>query len=95
MSGPTFKPARERRRSMVFTLGKLVGLLAVAGIFFAPAPAMAGNPSAQIGNYLAGRHAQNIQDPLAAIEFYRAALKSDPGNLDIQIRIFSILVSEG
>ena len=80
---------------MVFTFGKLVGLLALAGIFFAPAPAMAGNPSAQIGNYLAGRHAQNIQDPLAAIEFYRAALKSDPGNLDIQIRIFSILVSEG
>ena len=73
----------------------LAGILAVSGLFVSPTPAMAGNPSAEIGNYLAGRHAQNIQDPRAAIELYRAALKSDPGNLDIRIRIFSILVSEG
>ena len=93
--GPTLKPARERRRSMVLSSKILVGMLTVSSLFVGPAPAMAGNSSAQVGNYLAGRHAQNIQDPRAAIEFYRAALESDPGNLDIQIRIFSILVSEG
>lgn len=71
------------------------GMLALSVLFVAPNPVMAGNPSAQVGNYLAGRHAQNTKDPRAAIEFYRAALESDPGNLDIQIRIFSTLVSEG
>ena len=70
-------------------------MVVISGPLFAPASAITANPSGQIGKYLAGRLAQNIQDPRAAIEFYRAALESDPGNLDIQIRVFSILVSEG
>ena len=70
-------------------------MVVISGPLSAPAPAITANPSTQIGEYLAGRHAQNIQDPRAAIEFYRAALENDPDNLDIQIRVFSILVSEG
>ena len=95
ISGPISKPASEPRRLIVFIFGLLVGMVAISGLLIAPVPAMANNPSGQIGKYLAGRLAQNIQDPRAAIEFYRAALESDPSNLDIQIRVFSILVSEG
>ena len=70
-------------------------MIALSGLLTAPGPAMADILPTQVGKYLAGRHAQNIQDSRAAIEFYRAALEGDPANLDIQIRIFSILVSEG
>lgn len=47
------------------------------------------------GNYLAGRHAQYMQDSKAAISFYKRSLKSDPGNQDIKSRLLSILLSEG
>ena len=90
-----FKPPSEPCQLIVFICGLLVGMVVISGPLIASSPATAANPSGQIGKYLAGRLAQNIQDPRAAIEFYRAALESDPGNLDIQIRVFSILVSEG
>ncbi len=93
--GPSLKPRSGSRQLIVFISGLLFVMVAVSGLLIAPAPAVAEKPSAQIGEYLAGRHAQNIQDPRAAIEFYRAALESDPDNLDIQLRIFSILISEG
>ena len=95
ISRPMFKPASQPCQLVVFICGLMVGMVVISGPLSASAPAIAANPSGQIGKYLAGRLAQNIQDPRAAIEFYRAALENDPGNLDIQIRVFSILVSEG
>ena len=60
-----------------------------------PAPAVAADQPQRLGDYLAGWHAQYVLEAGRAIEFYRSALKSDPDNLDIRARIFSILVSEG
>ncbi len=49
----------------------------------------------KFGEYLAGRHAQFIQDPAAAIKYYRENLRANPNNSDVQIQLFTILMAEG
>jgi len=47
------------------------------------------------GNYLAGRHAQQVQDYAQAAEYLGRALVVDPGNLDLARRTFLLRLSEG
>ncbi len=47
------------------------------------------------GNYLAGRHAQVLAKPEAAIAYYQSALKNNPDNIKLLNRIFTLMVSEG
>ena len=48
-----------------------------------------------MGNYLAGRHAQIISNPAAAIKYYQSTLKSDPNNVELLQRIFTLMTAEG
>ena len=49
----------------------------------------------KLGDFLAGMHAQQMRDSKAAIRFFRSNMASNPDNIDIQNRIFSILVFDG
>ena len=79
------------------------GLFAVVGMASVlPRPASASEPTkAEIrrfvpfGAYLAGRHAVAERDAVAAAEFYRAALRSDPKNKDILDRAFLAFLAGG
>lgn len=53
------------------------------------------DPQTGFGSYLAGRFAQMRGDSKQSIDFYRKALKDDPGNLDVERRLLALLVSEG
>jgi tetratricopeptide (TPR) repeat protein len=48
-----------------------------------------------LGAYLAGRFAHARGDTRAAAEYYAAAAKRDPDNVDIQQRSFALLLAEG
>ena len=48
-----------------------------------------------LGDYLAARHAQFIDDADTAVRFYRSNLLSNPNNFNIQNQIFTILVFQG
>jgi tetratricopeptide (TPR) repeat protein len=61
----------------------------------APKGQDAARGDAPFGNYLAGRYAQLHGKPGAAIDFYRAVLKNEPQNADVQRRLLAMLVSEG
>lgn len=47
------------------------------------------------GNYLAARHATNLNDSDAAASYYRKALKFDPGNIELIERTLAAEVSAG
>ncbi|CUW37795.1 conserved protein of unknown function; TPR repeat domain [Magnetospirillum sp. XM-1] len=68
----------------------------------APRPDASGNGKADIagnetglGAYLAGRYAHARGDTRAAAEYYSAAARRDPDNIDIQQRSFALLLAEG
>lgn len=68
----------------------------------APRPDAAGNGKVNIagnetglGAYLAGRYAHARGDTRAAAEYYSAAARRDPDNIDIQQRSFALLLAEG
>lgn len=48
-----------------------------------------------LGSFLAARFAQTQGDSRAAAEYYFAALKHDPENLDLMQRAFTLMVAEG
>lgn len=48
-----------------------------------------------LGAYLAGRFAHARGDTRAAAEYYAAAARRDPDNIDIQQRSFALLLAEG
>jgi tetratricopeptide (TPR) repeat protein len=88
-------PARLRRlaAAALFVLAPA----ACAGGGDRPA-ASAGQPrpgASPAGNYLAGRHAQNEQEPGLAGDFYQAVLGRDPENVDLVRRAFLLYVMEG
>lgn len=63
-----------------------------------PAKAAAPEPrgeSSALSAYLAGRFAHQHGDTRAAAEYYAAALKHDPDNLELLQRAFTLLVAEG
>ena len=69
--------------AIVVTLTALIpGVYAAGGKVFSK-----GRPM-NLGDYLAGRHAQFINDPDAAVRFYRSNLLSNPNNFNIQNQIF-------
>ncbi|HIN76327.1 MAG TPA: tetratricopeptide repeat protein [Rhodospirillales bacterium] len=76
--------------AIVVTLTALIpGVYAAGGKVFSK-----GRPM-NLGDYLAGRHAQFINAPDAAVRFYRSNLLSNPNNFNIQNQIFTILVFQG
>jgi tetratricopeptide (TPR) repeat protein len=84
------------------SLSKLVlGLGLVTGLLLAHSqPCFAANEKIaktplKFGEYLAGRHAQFIQDPTSAIKYYRENLRANPNNLEVQTQLFTILLAEG
>lgn len=61
----------------------------------APAKQNAGTGRSALGAFLAGRLAQADGDTRAAAEYYTAALKYDPENVELLQRAFTLLVAEG
>ena len=74
----------------VFTLITLNPCLNAAG-----ASNVSKKHAVKLGDFLAGMHAQVVQDAKAAVRFFRSNLVSNPDNINIKYRIFSILVSQG
>ncbi len=80
---------------LVLGLGLVTGLLlAHSQPGFAANEKIAKTPL-KFGEYLAGRHAQFIQDPASAIKYYRENLRANPNNLEVQTQLFTILLAEG
>ena len=52
-------------------------------------------PATRLGSYLAGRFAQIHGSGQPAIDFYRAVLKDEPGNVDVARRLLALLIAEG
>jgi len=76
--------------AVVVTLTTLIpGVYATGGKVFSKERPM------NLGDYLAARHAQYIDDADAAVRFYRSNLLSNPNNFNIQNQIFTILVFQG
>jgi len=48
-----------------------------------------------LGSYLAGRHAQYVRDPAAAIDFYRTTLNNFTDNNVVMRRMAMLLITEG
>ena len=51
--------------------------------------------STKIGDYLAGRHAQHVQDSTSAIRFFRSALFNNPNHIALTNQTFSMMVFSG
>jgi tetratricopeptide (TPR) repeat protein len=88
--------------------GRQTAVLALGAILVGSCTPHTGNDSAQtprkesanagrsaLGAFLAGRMAQADGDTRAAAEYYTAALKYDPDNVDLLQRAFTLLVAEG
>ncbi|MGE5515574.1 MAG: tetratricopeptide repeat protein [Bacteroidota bacterium] len=88
--------------------GRPAAVLALGAVLAASCTPRAGNDSGQapakenaaigrtaLGAFLAGRLAQTDGDTRAAAEYYLAALKYDPDNVDLLQRAFTLLVAEG
>ena len=76
-------------------LAALVWILTLLSLNVAKGEIEGKTHAIKLGAYLAGRHAQYVQDAEAAIKYYRSTLSSNPENTGIQTRILSILVSKG
>ncbi|WP_254434794.1 tetratricopeptide repeat protein [Magnetospirillum sp. UT-4] len=60
-----------------------------------PAPGQMEETRTALSAFLAGRLAQGTGDSRAAADYYAAALKYDPDNLDLLQRAFTLAVAEG
>ena len=94
------KPLSKQKTKSRSETDSLIRLAIIVGWVFsilviASSSVAAGKQSYRLGDYLAGRHAQNIKDHGSAVVFYKSALRGDKDNLNIQTNIFSILISEG
>lgn len=87
--------------------GRQVAVLALGSVLAAACTPHPGSDAAQappkegaggrsaLGAFLAGRLAQGSGDSRAAAEYYAAALKYDPDNVELLQRAFTLLVTEG
>jgi tetratricopeptide (TPR) repeat protein len=55
-------------------------------------PTLSGSP---LGSYLAARHAGAQRDSTAAANYYRSALRADPGNTELLERTFLAVLADG
>ena len=86
-------------RPHLFSTVRLAGLIAALGT----PTALAAQVPSQVdlarstvaGNYLAGRQANVSRDAAAAAAYYRAALRSDPKNVELLALSFQSLMAEG
>ena len=87
-------------RPPLFSAVRILGAIVAAGVgLAAPAASASAQPGATAstvsGNYLAGRQANVQRDAAAAANYYRAALRADPKNVELLTLAFHSVLAQG